>query len=144
MLSLFNELILRPKSGLLHERHHERILLYEQGEWVEGYQYHQHHGDPRRRGGRGLVHYDKNIYQGKGTCRTHLPRNCGELEINSSYRQCLVSIRASSTYFTALTLFDTGTYTSFINGEVTKWLEKQRDKDTDQQMRYTDVDVGLK
>ena len=88
-----------------------------------------------------MVHYDKNIYQGKDTCHTdiaiHLSRNCGELEINSSYR-------ASSTYFTALTLFDTGTYTSFINGEVTKWLEKQRDKDTDQQTRYTDVDVGLK
>ena len=47
--------------------------------------------------------------------------NCGESDINSSYRQCLVSMRSSTTYFTALTLFDTGAYTSFVNREVVKW-----------------------
>jgi hypothetical protein len=39
--------------------------------------------------------------------------NCGGADINSTYRQCLVSMRNSTTYFTALTLFDTGAYTSF-------------------------------
>jgi hypothetical protein len=55
--------------------------------------------------------------------------NCGESDTHSSYRQCLVSIRASTTFFTALTLFDTGAYTSFVNREVAKWLERQQDKD---------------
>jgi len=32
-------------------------------------------------------------------------------------------MRNSTTYLTALTLFDTGAYTSFINREVAKWLE---------------------
>ena len=41
----------------------------------------------------------------------------------------LVSLSASSTYFTALTLFDTGAYTSFVNREVAKWLEQRRDGD---------------
>ncbi len=45
----------------------------------------------------------------------------GGTDINSTYRQCLVS-----TYFTALTLFDTGAYTSFVNREVAKWLEQRR------------------
>jgi hypothetical protein len=31
----------------------------------------------------------------------------------------------STTYFTALTLFDMGAYTSFVNREVAKWLELQ-------------------
>jgi hypothetical protein len=35
-------------------------------------------------------------------------------------------MRNSTTYFTALTLFDTGAYTSFVNGEVAKWLELQQ------------------
>ncbi len=35
--------------------------------------------------------------------------------------------RSSTTYFTALTLFDTGAYTSFVNREVAKWLEQQDD-----------------
>jgi hypothetical protein len=69
----------------------------------------------------------------KGTGRTdiitHLSCNCGESDAHSSYRQCLVSIRASATYFTALALFDTGAYTSFVNREVVKWLERQQDKD---------------
>ena len=34
-------------------------------------------------------------------------------------------MRNSTTYFTALTLFDTGAYTSFVNREVAKWLELQ-------------------
>jgi hypothetical protein len=38
----------------------------------------------------------------------------------------LVSTRPSTTYFTALTLFDTGAYTSFVNREVAKWLEQRR------------------
>ena len=87
--------------------------------------------DRRGRGDSGSVHFDKGIYQGKGTGRTdiitHLSCNCGESDTHSSYRQCLVSIRASTTYFTALTLFDTGSYTSFVNREVAKWLEGQRD-----------------
>ena len=88
--------------------------------------------DPRRQGGRGKVAFDKSIYSGKGTqCLTdivtHLSCNCGESDINSSYRQCLVSMRSSTTYFTALTLFDTGAYTSFVNREVAKWLEQQDD-----------------
>ena len=53
--------------------------------------------DRRGRGGRGSVHFDKSIYQGKGTGRTdiitHLSCNCGESDTHSSYRQCLVSIR---------------------------------------------------
>ena len=71
----------------------------------------------RRQSGRGKVALDKSIYSGKGTqCLTgivtHLLCNCGESDINSSYRQCLA-------YFTALTLFDTG--------ELAKWLEQQDD-----------------
>ena len=58
---------------------------------------------------------------------THLSCNCGESDINSSYRQCLVSMRSSTTYFNALTQFDTGAYTSFVNSEVAKWLEQQDD-----------------
>jgi hypothetical protein len=38
----------------------------------------------------------------------------------------LVSIRPSTTFFTALTLFDTGAYTSFVNREVAKWLEQRQ------------------
>jgi hypothetical protein len=57
---------------------------------------------------------------------THLTCNCGGTDINSTYRQCLVSMRNSTIYFTALTLFDTGAYTSFVNREVAKWLEQQQ------------------
>jgi hypothetical protein len=39
-------------------------------------------------------------------------------------------MRNSTTYFTALTLFDTGAYTSFANREVAKWLEVQQHGDT--------------
>ena len=46
--------------------------------------------------------------------------------LTSTYRQCLVSMRNSITYLTALTLFDTGAYTSFVNREVAKWLEQQQ------------------
>ena len=53
--------------------------------------------------------------------------NCGGSDINSTYRQCLVSLSASSTFFTALTLFDTGAYTSFVNREVAKWLEQRQE-----------------
>jgi hypothetical protein len=35
-------------------------------------------------------------------------------------------MRNSTVYFTALTLFDTGAYTSFVNREVAKWLEQQQ------------------
>ena len=35
-------------------------------------------------------------------------------------------MRNSTTYFNALTLFDTGAYTSFVNREVAKWLELQQ------------------
>jgi hypothetical protein len=76
---------------------------------------------------RHVVHFDKD----KGTpCLTsiinHLTCNCGGADINSTYRQCLVSMRNSTTYFTALTLFDTGAYTSLVNREVAKWLELQQ------------------
>ena len=37
----------------------------------------------------------------------------------------MVSTRPSTTFFTALTLFDTGAYTSFVNREVAKWLEQR-------------------
>jgi hypothetical protein len=57
---------------------------------------------------------------------THLTCNCGGADVNSTYRQCLVSMRNSTTYFTALILFDTGAYTSFVNREVAKWLELQQ------------------
>ena len=51
---------------------------------------------------------------------THLTCNCGGTDVNNTYRQCLVSMRNSTTYFTALTLFDTGAYTSFVNRGVAK------------------------
>ena len=35
-------------------------------------------------------------------------------------------MRNATTYFTALTLFDMGAYTSFVNREVVKWLELQK------------------
>ncbi len=35
-------------------------------------------------------------------------------------------MRNSTTYFNALTLFDTGAYISFVNREVAKWLELQQ------------------
>ena len=57
---------------------------------------------------------------------THLNCNCGVADVNKTYRQCLVSMRNSTTYFTALTLFDTGAYTLFVNREVAKWLELQQ------------------
>jgi hypothetical protein len=57
---------------------------------------------------------------------THLTCNCGGADINSTYRQCLVSMRNSTVFFTTLTLFDTGAYTSFVNSEVAKWLEQQQ------------------
>ena len=57
--------------------------------------------------------------------------NCGSADINSTYRQCLVSLSTSSTFFTALTLFDTGAYTSFVNREVAKWLEQRQEGHTE-------------
>jgi hypothetical protein len=39
-------------------------------------------------------------------------------------------MRNSTAYFTALTLFDTGAYTSFVNRKVAKWLEQQQDGGT--------------
>jgi hypothetical protein len=83
--------------------------------------------DRNRRGGRSGVHFDT---QDRGTpCRTdiitHLSCNCGGSDENSTFRQCLVSNNASDQSFTALTLFDTGAYTSFVNREVAKWLEQQ-------------------
>ena len=87
-------------------------------------------GGGRGGGSRG-VHFDD---RNKGIlCRTdivtHLSCNCGGSDINSTYRQCLVSLSASSTYFTALTLFDTGAYTSFVNREVAKWLGQRQEGD---------------
>ena len=78
----------------------------------------------RGRGGHGTVHWNT---KDKGRpCRTdiitHLSCNCGGTDINLAYRQCLVSIRPSTSFFTALTLFDTGAYTLFVNREVAKWL----------------------
>ena len=84
-------------------------------------------GDRGGREGRGHVHWGKD----KDTTYltsviTHSTCNCGGTDVNSTYRQCLVSMRNSTTYFTALTLFDTGAYTSFVNREVAKWLELQQ------------------
>ena len=56
--------------------------------------------------------------------------NCGGTDINSTYRQCLVSTRPSTTFFTALILFDTGAFTSFFNREVAKWLEQRQREGT--------------
>jgi len=86
----------------------------------------------RGRGGHGTVHFDT---KDKDTpCRTdvitHLSCNCGGTDINSTYRQCLVFTRPSTTFFTALTLFNTGAYTSFVNREVAKWLEQRQRADT--------------
>ena len=74
--------------------------------------------DQGGRGGCGHVYWDKD----KGTpCLTssitHLTCNCGGADIKSTYRQCLVSMRNSTVYFTAFTLFDTGAYTSFSTGK---------------------------
>jgi hypothetical protein len=80
--------------------------------------------DRRGRGGHGTVHFDT---KDKGT---PLSCNCGGTDINSTYRQCLVSTRPSTTFFTALTLFNTGAYTSFVNREVAKWLEQRQRADT--------------
>ena len=55
------------------------------------------------RGGGGRVHFDD-----RTDIVTHLSCNCGGSDINSTYRQCLVSMSASTIYFTALTLFNTG------------------------------------
>ena len=101
---------------------------------------HRGNNDSDRRGndggGRGgssrEVHFDD---KNRGMlCRTdivtHLSCNCGESDINSTYRRCLVSLPVtSSTYFTALTLFDTGAYTSFVNREVARWLEQRQEGD---------------
>jgi hypothetical protein len=82
------------------------------------------------KGGSGRVHFDDRGNRGT-PCRTdivtHLTCNCGGSDNNSTYRQCLVSLATSSTYFTALTLFDTGAYTSFVNREVAKWLEQRQE-----------------
>ena len=42
----------------------------------------------------------------------------------------MVSIQPSTTFFTALTLFDTGAFTSFVNREVAKWLEQRQREGT--------------
>ena len=79
------------------------------------------------KGGGSRVHFDD---RSRDTpCRTdivtHLTCNCGGSDINSTYRQCLVTLATSSTYFTALTLFDTGA----VNREVAKWLEQRHEGD---------------
>jgi len=85
------------------------------------------------RGGRGGREDRGNVHFARDTgtpCLTssitYLTCNCGGADVNSTYRQCLVSMRNSTTYVTALTLFDTGAYTSFVNREVAKWLELQQ------------------
>jgi hypothetical protein len=79
------------------------------------------------RGGRGQIHFARDTGTPCLTSSiTHLTCNCGGADVNSTYRQCLVSMRNSNSYFTALTLFDTGAYTSFVNREVAKWLEQQQ------------------
>jgi hypothetical protein len=79
------------------------------------------------REGRGHVHFARDTGTPCLTSSiTHLTCNCGGADVNSTYRQCLVSMRNSTTYFHALTLFDTGAYTSFVNREVAKWLELQQ------------------
>jgi len=52
---------------------------------------------------------------------------CETTQTDITYRQCVVSLRRSATYYTALTLFDTGAYTSFVNRKVARWLEQQED-----------------
>ena len=65
-----------------------------------------------------------------------------------SYRHCYPTapLRSSTTYFTVLTLFDTGAYTSFVSREVTKWLEQQDDEESSTKTSRQDtptVTVGL-
>ena len=79
----------------------------------------QDDADDRDHGGRGHVYWDKD----KGTpCLTssinYFTCNCGGA--------ANVSVYNSTVYFTALRLFDTGAYTSFVNREVAKLLEQQQ------------------
>jgi len=89
---------------------------------TEGHRY-EGRGKDRSRGVQFHPGTDK-----RTTTITHLTCNCGTTQTDTTYRQCLVSLRRSTTYYTALTLFDTGAYTSFVNREVARWLEQQEDK----------------
>ena len=68
--------------------------------------------------GGGKVHFENSGTRSRTDTITHLTCNCGTSDEDTTYRQCLVSLHHTTTYFTALTLFDTGAYTSFVNREV--------------------------
>ena len=58
------------------------------------------------REGRGNVHFARDTGTPCLTSSiTHLTCNCGGADVNSTYRQCLVYMRNTTTYFNALTLF---------------------------------------
>ena len=52
---------------------------------------------------------------------THLTCNCGGADINSTYRQCLVSMRNSTTYFTTLTYIVCQQGSSEVFGAAPAW-----------------------
>jgi hypothetical protein len=68
--------------------------------------------------GGGRVHFEDSGTYNRTDTITHLTCNCGSSDEDITYRQCLVSLHHTTTFFTALTLFDTGAYTSFVNREV--------------------------
>jgi len=87
--------------------------------------------DGRNNGGRNgrgprepRVQFDPSGTSHRTDTITHLTCNCGSTNEDTIYRQCLVSLHRPTTYFTALTLFDTSAYTSFVNREVAEWLEQ--------------------
>jgi len=97
------------------------------------------HNEGRGRGRGSGVQFDNRRDPGtnnRTTTITHLACNRGTTQTDTTYHQCLVSLRRSITYYTALTLFDTGAYTSFVNREVARLLEQQENiKDGGQSTR---------
>ena len=73
------------------------------------------------------VHWDK---EQNMLCLTSVSTHCGKADFKSTYRQSLVSMLNSSTYFAALTLLDTDAYSSFVNRDVAKWLEQRHHEGT--------------
>ena len=55
---------------------------------------------------------------------THPSCNCDDTDVDITYRMCCITV-GNSPSFSAATLFDTGSHTSFVNREVTAWIELQ-------------------
>jgi len=58
------------------------------------------------------------------TIMTHPSCNCDDTDVDTTYRMCCITV-GNSPPFSAATLFDTGTHTSFVNREVAAWIELQ-------------------